>query len=709
MRKTIVELKVEGMDCANCAAGITRFLERRGLEEVYVNFQTKEVRFRENPDRISLEEVKQGIRKLGYEVVEPESSQAWWTLRRKLIFSAAFTLPLLLNHLAMVAGIHNAWLHEPLVQCLFCLPVFTLGALHFGRSAWNSFRGGIPNMDVLIFIGGGSAFVYSIVGLFYREADYIFFETSATIFTLVLLGNWIEHKAVARTTMAIGALSRLQVQQARRILPSGTVVMTAYEELEPGYILQVNEGDKVPADGRILGGTLVLDESMLTGESLPVERIPEQEVFGGALVISGNATITVTAVGRDSLLGQMIELVKTAQSNKPAIQRLADRISAVFVPVVLGIAILTFLGNYLIFEVPFQKSLMNAIAVLVISCPCAMGLATPTAVMVGVGRLAKNGVLIKGGQTLEIFANIRRIVFDKTGTLTTGQFEIQDIVYHTPEHLRVNALVYHLEKHSSHPIAQSLVYAMEHKQGDVALGPLNVLEEKGTGITAQDEEGNVYKVGSRRVYYESGEPPSPASVYLTRNNQLLAEFFLEDELKPEAPEVIRQLSREGIESVIISGDHRDKTARVATLLGIHDFHAEQLPEEKLELIAAYAREKPTAMVGDGINDAPALAKATIGISLSNASQAAMQSAQIILLNGRLDYLPKALAICRHTVLTVRQSLGWAFAYNIIAIPIAAVGLLNPMWGALFMAFSDIVVIGNAIWLQYKNIPGVGKG
>ncbi|MEY4134454.1 MAG: heavy metal translocating P-type ATPase [Saprospiraceae bacterium] len=709
MGKPIVELKVEGMDCANCAAGITRFLERKGLEEVYVNFQTKEVRFRENTERISLADVKQGIRKLGYEVIEPESGRAWWTLPRKLVFSAAFTLPLLLNHLAMTAGIHISWLHDPLLQGLLCLPVFILGALHFGRSALTSLRGGIPNMDVLIFVGGLSAFVYSIIGLIYREADYIFFETSATIFTLVLLGNWIEHKAVDKTTMAISALGRLQVQRARRIMPSGTVVMIAYEEIEPGYLLQVNEGDKVPADGRILNGALVLDESMLTGESLPVERAVQQEVFGGALVISGNATITVTAVGQDSLLGQMIELVKTAQSNKPAIQRLADRISAIFVPVVLGIALLTFLGNYLVFEVPFQKSLMNAIAVLVISCPCAMGLATPTAVMVGVGRLARNGILIKGGQTLEIFAKIQRIVFDKTGTLTTGQFEIQDIVYHTPEHKRVNALVYHLEKHSSHPIAQSLVYALEPKQDDIVLEPLTVLEDKGTGVSAQDSAGNIYKVGSRRVIYEPGEPPSPASVYLTRNNQLLAEFYLEDELKAEAPEVIRQLSEAGVETAIISGDHRDKTARVAMLLGMRDFHAEKLPEEKLGLIAAYAREKPTAMVGDGINDAPALARATIGISLSNASQAAMQSAQIILLNGRLDYLPKALAICRHTVLTIRQSLGWAFAYNIVAIPIAAIGLLNPMWGALFMAFSDIVVIGNAIWLQKKNIPGVGEG
>ncbi len=709
MSKSIVELKVEGMDCANCAAGITRYLERKGLEEVYVNFQTSEVRFKENPDQIGIEEVKKGIEKLGYRVVDPEGVEPWWTLERKLLFSAVFTLPLLLNHFAMMGGIHIAWLHAPIAQFLFCLPVFVLGFVHFGQSAWRSLRAGVPNMDVLIFVGGVSAFLYSIAGLVLKEENYIFFETSATIFTLVLLGNWIEHRAVGRTTVAIEALSRLQVQQARRILPSGTIVQTAWEEIEKGFVLQVNEGDKVPADARILQGILVLDESMLTGESLPVEKESGQEIIGGSLVLSGNAQVEVTAVGRNALLGQMIELVKTAQNDKPAIQRLADRISAVFVPVVLGIALLTFLLNYFAFDTTFQKSLMNAIAVLVISCPCAMGLATPTAVMVGVGRLAKNGVLIKGGQTIEIFAHIKRIVFDKTGTLTTGKFDIQDIIYHTPEHGRVNALVYHLEKHSSHPIAQSLVAALEHKQSGVQLEPLKVIEEKGIGVCAQDAEGNQYRVGSRRVFAGSGGDSSPASVFLTRNDKLLAEFYLEDEIKEEAPEVVRLLCKEGIEPAIISGDHREKTARVATLLGIHNFHSEQLPEEKLALIARYAAEKPTAMVGDGINDAPALAKATIGISLSNASQAAVQSAQIILLNGRLDYLPKALAICRHTVRTIRQSLGWAFAYNLVAIPIAAVGLLNPMWGALFMAFSDVVVIGNAIWLQKKFIPGVGKG
>ncbi|MBK7474592.1 MAG: cadmium-translocating P-type ATPase [Haliscomenobacter sp.] len=707
MEKKVVELKVEGMDCANCAQSITRYLERKGLEDVFVSFQTKEVRFKWQADQLSLDEIKKGIAKLGYTIAEPNQAVLFWTLERKLAASALFTLPLLLHHLGAMAGIHFHALGHPAVQFALCLPVFALGAWHFGKSGLGSMKSGTPNMDVLIFIGGTAAFVYSLVGWMVGEPDYIFFETSATIFTLVFLGNYIEHRAVGQTTSAIEELSKLQVKKARRIMASGTVISIDHDDIETGFILQVNEGDQVPADGRILSGSATLDESLLTGEP-SVRKTGRRSANRGSLVPRGNVTMEVTAVGDRSLLGQMIELVKTAQQDKPSIQRLADQISAIFVPAVLVIAAVAFMVNYFGFDVSFQKSLMNSIAVLVISCPCAMGLATPTAIMVGVGRLARNGILVKGGQTVEIFSQVRRIVFDKTGTLTTGQFKIQDIAYHTPDHNRVNALVYFLEKHSSHPIAQSLVEALEHRQNGVKLEPLTVVEDKGIGVTAQDQQGNLYKVGSRRIFSQTGEAPSPASVFLTCNNHLLAEFYLEDEVKEEAPAVIRALQSQGIEPVIISGDHRDKTARVATLLGVKEYHAEQLPSEKLRFIERYAAQEPTAMVGDGINDAPALAKATIGVSLSNASQTAIQSAQIILLNGRIDFLIKALEICKHTVLTIRQSLGWAFAYNIVAIPIAAAGFLNPMWGALFMAFSDVVVIGNAIRLRHKWIKGVGR-
>ncbi|MBK9490005.1 MAG: cation-translocating P-type ATPase [Haliscomenobacter sp.] len=699
--KPLVELTVEGMDCANCAAGITRYLERKGLEEVYVNFQTKEVRFRLVDESISLEEAKGGINKLGYTVVEPEQKPDFWTLERKLLIGAFFTLPLLLGHLLMSAGIHLAFMHNAWIQLAICLPVFVLGAWHFGKSAWSSIRNGMPNMDVLIFMGGTAAFVYSLVGTLSGETQYIFYETSATIFTLVLLGNWIEKRAVAQTTTAIAELGKLQVEHARRIMPSGTIVGIHYPEIKTGYILQVNEGDKVPADGEIFLGQASIDESMLTGESLPINKQLGDQVIGGSLVLSGNFQLKVNAVGKKSVLGQMIELIKTAQQDKPEIQRLADKISAIFVPVVVSISALTFLLSYFVFDLAFKNALMNAIAVLVISCPCAMGLATPTAVMVGVGRLARNGILVKGGKTLEIFASIRNIVFDKTGTLTTGKFVVEHIDYAPGvREAEVNNLIYDLEMHSSHPIAKSLVQEMEAQVSlnGQRLGPItltNVEEEKGKGMRGQDETGNTYEFGAS----DNGQ----GTLVLRKNGDKLATLSLTDTIKPEAKACIDYLKSKNIASYILSGDKQAKTASVAEALGVTHFFAEQQPAQKLDIIARLSKEAPTAMVGDGINDAPALAKASIGVSLSNASQAAIQSAQIVLLNGNLERLPQALAICTHTVLTIKQSLYWAFAYNIVAIPMAAMGYLNPMWGALFMAFSDVVVIGNAIRLKYKRI------
>ncbi len=690
------------MDCANCATSITRFLERKGLEDVYVNFSTKEVRFNSGEADMTVEQVKAGINKLGYHVVEEEEPEPWWTLERKLFISAAFTLPLLLHHLLMMAGLGIPGFDNPWVQLLVCLPPFTIGFLHFGNSALASVRGGVPNMDVLIFIGSTAAFIYSLIGTILMEPNYIFYETAATIITLVLVGNWLEKRAVAQTTSAIGELSKLQVETARRIMPSGTVIEIGKDEIQRGHMLQVNEGDKVPADGLITKGTATVDESMLTGESLPVEKEEGEEVIGASLVRSGNFTMEVKAAGRDTVLSQMIELVKTAQQDKPQIQRLADRISAIFVPVVLSIAALTFLVGHFGFGVNAQQALMNAIAVLVISCPCAMGLATPTAVMVGVGRMARNGILVKGGQTLEVFSKIKNMVFDKTGTLTSGNFRINKINYHDAEEKWVNALIYTMERHSSHPIAQSLVREMSHRLNGVEMGALRVTEEKGVGVLAHDESGNAYKIGSKRILDEAPEEEQQL-IYLTKNGDLLATLEIADDIKPEAAPTVRYLKEQGIHPVVLSGDRFEKTREVARQLGIEEVYAEQLPSQKLELIERLSKEAPTAMVGDGINDAPALAKATLGVSLSDASQAAIQSAQIVLLKGNLEHLRQAVGISQHTVLTIKQNLFWAFAYNIVAIPIAAAGLLNPMWGALFMAFSDVVVIGNSIRLKHKKI------
>jgi Cu+-exporting ATPase len=700
MTNNLIELKVDGMDCNSCAASITKFLERKGMEDVYVNYATKEVRFRPGSEVQPMEKILAGIQKMGYHVIDEKTGEPWWTLERKLLISAIFTLPLLLYHFLMMGGLHIHWMENGWVQLALCLPAFVIGFLHFGRSAWGSLREGAPNMDVLIFIGSTAAFIYSVMGLALANPDLYFFETSATIITLVLVGNWMEKRAVQQTTTAIGELTKLQAEKARQVMPSGTVVTISKEDIQPGITLQVNEGDKIPADGRIISGEATIDESMLTGESIPVEKQAGDELIGASIVVSGNLRMEVTAAGKDTVLSQMIELVKTAQQDKPKIQRLADRISAIFVPVVVGIALLTFLIGHFGFNLSFQQALMNSIAVLVISCPCAMGLATPTAVMVGVGRLAKNGILIRGGQTIELFTQIKNIVFDKTGTLTTGDFKIKEIKYQSPDEARVNALIYKLEQHSSHPIARSLVHAMQERVNGVDLSDLRVEEKKGVGVFATDGKGNTYAIKAGR---KEGDRAMNKLIALSQNDQPLATIEISDELKPNAKKLIQLLQAQGMEPVILSGDHHSKTEEIAAELGVKTFHAGKMPAEKLAIIEELAGRQPTAMVGDGINDAPALAKATLGISLSNASQVAIQSAQIVLLNGQLDKLGKALTISRKTVTTIKQNLFWAFIYNVVAIPIAAVGLLNPMWGALFMAFSDIVVIGNSVRLKYKKI------
>jgi Cu+-exporting ATPase len=397
----------------------------------------------------------------------------------------------------------------------------------------------------------------------------------------------------------------------------------------------------------------------------------------------------------------MIELVKTAQEDKPDIQRLADKISAIFVPVVLLIALGTLLIGHFGFGLSFQQALMNSIAVLVISCPCAMGLATPTAVMVGVGRLAKNGILVKGGDTLELLTRVKQIVFDKTGTLTTGTFALESIDYHTEDKARVHSLIYELEKHSSHPIAQSLLQATEHMERAATVSLSGVQEHKGIGLSGTDHEGNAIQIGSSRL--ANGQNGQNGALLLMENGQLLASIHISDQLKPDAAAVISFFREKQMHTAILSGDKTEKTARVAAQTGVDQYYAEQLPEEKLDLIGQLSQQASTAMVGDGVNDAPALAKADIGIAMSGGSQAAIKSARIVLLDNSLSRLQKAFQISEATVLTIKQNLFWAFAYNIVAIPIAAMGFLNPMWGALFMAFSDVVVIGNSIRLKYKKV------
>ncbi|HEY9535637.1 MAG TPA: cation-translocating P-type ATPase [Mucilaginibacter sp.] len=695
MTEQLIELNVTGMHCNNCALSIHKLLEKKGLHNILVDFAGEEVKF-SNDDNVQLPDIIKSIEQLGFKVIDDpalHTPKFYEKVENKFLFCAIFTVPLLLH---MVFPWHV--LHMPVVQLLLCLPVFIVGCLHFGKSAWHSLKGGMPNMDVLIFIGSTSAFVYSLAGTLQNlGGQYQFYETCATIITLVLLGNVFEKRSVNQTTSAVKDLIKIQQINANRII-DGTIEVVSARDVKPGDTLIVNHGDKVPVDGDILEGDASVDESMLTGESIPVDKAKYDKVIGGTIVAQGNFRMIATKTGSNTVLSQIIELMKKAQAAKPPVQKLGDKVAAIFVPAVILIALITFILTYFLSDKGLQQSLMNAIAVLVISCPCAMGLATPTAVMVGLGRAAKGGILIKGGDTIEAVADTKYVVFDKTGTLTTGKFSIGDIKIEGNTSIeQVRGVIVAIEERSNHPIAKSLVHELKGlPQNKVILKAVS--EEKGLGMRAEDVDGNTYFLGNGKSVNDGN-----FNLSLYKNQSLLAQIAIDDTIKPEASALIAQLKAMGVVPVLLSGDRENRCLKVAKAIGIDEVHGEKLPDEKLTVIDIYKQKGKTVMIGDGINDAPALTKADVGVSMNDASQIAIQSARVILLNTDLHSVVKFLQISKHTMLTIKQNLFWAFAYNVIAIPVAALGFLNPMLGAFTMAFSDVVVIGNSIRLKSKKL------
>jgi Cu+-exporting ATPase len=780
-----VQWIVEGMTCSNCALTVNNYLQKQGLEQVKVNPINGEVSF-EVGDPAKKPLLIKGIGSLGYQVVQTEGEVPVTTRklfsnhRQRLIFCLVFTVPLMFHMLDRWIHIH--WLMNPYVQLALCVPVFIAGMDFFARSAIKSIRNGFPNMNVLVTIGAVASFGYSLTGtLLGLGRDYQFYETTASIITLVLFGNYLEDISISTTQRAIRSLARSQKVMANMIAFDGDhqelIFPVENTVLKHGDLVLIKSGEQVPADGKILWGDAGIDESIITGESLPVEKHAKDTVIGGSLVVDGTLKVLVTAEARDSLLSNIINLVKQAQGEKMEIRKLADKISAIFVPVVLVIALLTFVINYLVLG-NFADPLMRSIAVLVIACPCAMGLATPAAIAVGLGRAAKNGVLFRHAQSLELFRDIRQVVFDKTGTLTTGQFEIHNykILDATLDESAFKRILFSIEKYSNHPIARSVSKAWKIKN---EIRWAKVGEVKGSGMEATDKEGNIYLAGSYGhvtgpvshlrenilssdglgignessdsagisgegsgkygnapgIYgpgtsangagtsgndaveyltanktlttdHHSVAPDSPEdghNLYLSINGEIVGWVDMKDEIRREAKEVVSYLRSRGIKTWLLSGDRKLKCIPVAQALGIDEVMAEQSPQQKAAFVGELTAIAPTAMVGDGINDAPALAKATIGVSMADASQIAIETGDVILMNKGLKNLPLALGLGRHTYLTIKQNLFWAFIYNIIAIPVAALGLLTPTFGALVMGLSDVVLAVNSGRLFVKKV------
>jgi Cu+-exporting ATPase len=705
-----VNWKVEGMTCANCALTISKYLEHEGVKNVKVNPVSGEVLF-DVVENNGIDKLEKGIATLGYAVAEkngvstrpPAVKEPINKYLRYVLICAPFTLVLMLHMLDRWIHIH--WLMNPWIQLGLCLPVYIVGMRFFGRSAIKSIRNKMPNMNVLVALGATAAFVYSLYGtLTGQHEQYMFYETAATVITLVFLGNYLEDASVQQTQRALNRLAKSQRvmanmiafddQHQEQIFPVENTV------LRTGDLILIKSGEQVPADCKILWGEATVNEAIITGESLPLTKKQKDVLIGGSILVNGTVKGQVTAAAKDSVLANIVNLVKQAQGEKPPVQQLADKISAIFIPVVLVIAAATFITNWVILK-EFTPALMRCIAVLVIACPCALGLATPAAIAVGLGRAAKNGVLFRNAKSLELFKNITQVVFDKTGTLTTGAFTVSGLglTNGSLDEAAFKRIVYSLEKYSNHPIATCIATEWKTKH-DIRWAKIE--EIKGLGMKAITKEGDEYTAGSFKTAAHLTADESH-NIYVLKNNELIGWVDVIDELRKEAKQVIAYMHSKNMKTILLSGDSKTKSAIIAKELGIDEVIAEQTPEQKLETIAALTAKTPTAMVGDGINDAPALAKATIGVSLSEASQVAMQTADVVLMNHGLKNLPLSLGLGKHTFLTIKQNLFWAFFYNIIAIPVAAFGLLTPTFGALVMGLSDVVLAVNSVRLFVKKV------
>lgn len=704
-----VHLTVEGMTCANCALSIAKYLQKQNCTDVNVDFASGAV-VAQVPASVSIDSLGKGINNLGYKVVEEQSEstkptiwQRWLSLEFLFFTSIVFTLPLIIGMFFPKLPFHQAT-----IQLLLCLPVWLGGYLYLGKSAWSSMQMGVPNMNVLVLLGSSAAFLYSLL-LMLQGKDHLYFETAATIITLVLLGNYLEKKAIHQTTSAMNdlvALQQISAQKITIIAGKENISRLNANLLGVGDQILVNVGDRVPTDGVIYWGNGALDEAMISGESLPVNKKSGDLLIAGTMVIEGSFKYRATAVGSHTTLAQIIDMVRRAQADQAPIQRLADRISAIFVPIIVSLSLLTFLINWY-WQGELSVALLRAIAVVVVACPCAMGLATPTAMIVSIGRAARNGILIKGANTIEVLSKVKNILFDKTGTLTNGQFVLyQTQFHHSPETTNItpafiNGILLGLEQYSSHPIAVSLVRYFKEQQVQPHYFS-HIEEKKSMGMSGKDFEGNEWALLSHTATQEQLSLPDKAAnddLFLLKNQQLVASFQLSDSIKPMAKETIAALQQEGIDSVMVSGDKSAKCHIVAQQIGIEHVYATQQPAQKLTLVEQFAQKNVIAIVGDGINDAPAMAKAQVSISFSNATQVAIQSAKVVLLQDKLPLIKEVISLSQRTMRIIRQNLFWAFFYNILMLPLAAVGWLNPMWAAAAMSLSSLMVVFNSLRLR----------
>jgi P-type Cu+ transporter len=738
-------LPVEGMTCASCVTRIEKIISKfEGVKNVSVNLATEHVTFEVENNNFNLIPVAAAVEEYGYKLkletdnkinlkniddnsIVEEKDDYFEQVIKDFRFSVTITIPVfVISMLMSFPFFQNFW---PLstgstYKILFILttPIIFIGGKRFFKAAWTNLKHFSADMNSLVAIGTGASYGYSVAAVLFPDIissysghPHVYFETASVIITLILMGKLLEHNAKRKTNTAIKKLIELKPKETI-IIENGLEKKIPISDLQPGHIVVIKPGEKIPADGTVIWGSSAVDESMITGESIPVDMTSGSKVIGGTINLNGTFNFRVLETGDNAILAQIIRSVEKALASKPPIQKLVDKIAGIFVPIVILIAIITFITWFIIGgNNSFGNALINFVAVLIIACPCALGLATPTAIIVGTGLGAKHGILIRNGESLELARNVSTIIFDKTGTLTEGKPFVSDIIVMNSTEEELLKLSASLESKSEHPLAIAITEKAKNKN-IALLQPENFQNLSGFGLTGIVNGkpviiGNInlmkeysIKISDTNFQWSKFAESGKTIVCVAVNNILMGIIVIEDKLRESAGDAIRKLNSMNIQTVMITGDNIKTAGAIAKEAGITEFKAEILPEGKAEIVKKYqVQNRIVAMVGDGINDSPALAQADIGIAIGTGTDIAIETAQITIVQGNLLNVAKAINLSRNTIRIIKQNLFWAFIYNIIGIPLAALGLLNPMIGALAMSLSSVSVVSNSLRLKKSRI------
>jgi Cu+-exporting ATPase len=725
-----VHVLVKGMHCASCAANITKKLEKtKGVSSANVNFSTEKALVEFDKDVVSQEKILNVIKNAGYgaelitdvahEHQKLEKKVEVSRMKKLLIFSLIFAIPALLINMLVMDWSYKGWV-------LFALatPVQFVGGYSFYKGAWTALKNKTSTMDTLIAIGTSVAYFYSVFILFTTPMGELYFEVAAVLIALVLLGKYLEAAAKGKTSEAISALIKLSPKKAH-VIRKGKEMTISVDDVVVGDVIVVKPGEKIPVDGVVVSGSSSVDESMITGESMPIEKKVGDTVTGATINKFGSFNFRASRVGIDTTLAKIIKMVEDAQGSRAPIQRFADRISSIFVPVVIVISVATFLAWYFLFGAVFSFALVAAVAVIVIACPCALGLATPTAIIVGTGKGAQNGILIRNGETLETASKIDAVIFDKTGTITKGEPNVTDVVEYGSDEHNIIQIAASIEKRSEHPLAHAIV--KKAKEMKIPLKNVaNFTALSGHGVSARMGSkkmllGNITLMKKNGIKFTNAtikemkklESEGKTVVMLAENKTLLGMIAIADVVRETSADAINKLKKMNVDVYMITGDNERTAKAIAKKIGISDDNVffKVLPDEKAGYVKKLQKKnKKVAMVGDGINDAPVLAQSDVGIAMGSGTDVAVEAGGIILMKNDLNDVPKALRLSRMTVSKIKQNMFFSLIYNVLGIPIAAGALyamagllLNPMIAGGAMAMSSVSVVSNSLLLKARKV------